>query len=116
MSWDYSELSKAAKVAGGPEAFVNKIEEESRKLGRAEGRSDMVPVIWLALAAGYGITKLIGYFKKKRAESQHALEEAKEELVNGIKEYDVLHSDDDVSGEEESVMDSAPDPQSNADD
>jgi hypothetical protein len=103
MSWDYSDMSKAAKAAGGPEAFVNMLEEESRKLGRSEGHSDMVPVVIAASAIAIGIERgivaLVNHFRKKRLESERAVEEAKEEIVNGIKEYDASHSNEDEATE-----------------
>ena len=36
MAWDYAELSKAAKAAGGPEKLVNMIEEGAKAVGRVE--------------------------------------------------------------------------------
>ena len=80
MAWDYAELSKTAKEAGGPEKLMDTVESTAR----AEGRSEMAPWIGLtAIAASgitYGITKLVRYFKEKKAISQDALKKAKEEL------------------------------------
>lgn len=93
MAWNYAELSKAAKAAGGPEKLVETIETAAK----AQGKSEMAPWIGVAAlaAAGvtFGITKLVNHFKAKNAESQEALNLAKAELVKGIKEYDAKHPD-----------------------
>lgn len=36
QKWDYAELSKAAKQAGGPEKFVEMLEAASKKSGKIE--------------------------------------------------------------------------------
>lgn len=91
MAWDYAELSKAAKEAGGPEKLLDTIES----IAKAEGKSEMAPWIWIAALAAsgitLGITKLIDHFKKKKAISQDALDKAKKELIQGIKDYDAAH-------------------------
>ena len=95
MAWDYAELSKAAKAAGGPEKLVNLIEEGGKSIGRIEGQSSMVP--WIGLAAlgasalTAGVIKLVDHFKAKKAISQAAVDEAKAELIQGIKDYDASH-------------------------
>ena len=95
MAWDYAELSKAAKAAGGPEKLVNLIEEGGKSIGRIEGQSSMVP--WIGLAAlgasafTAGVIKWREYLKEKKAISQAAVEEAKAELIQGIKDYDASH-------------------------
>lgn len=45
QNWDYAELSKAAKVAGGPEKYVEMLELASKEAGKME----MLP--WLVVAA-----------------------------------------------------------------
>ena len=98
MAWDYAELSKAAKAAGGPEKLVNLIEEGGKSIGRIEGQSSMVP--WIGLAAlgasalTAGVIKLVDHFKAKKAISQAAVDEAKAELIQGIKDYDAAHPDE----------------------
>lgn len=107
MAWDYAELSKAAKASGGPEKFVDALEAASKSVGRAEGRSEMLPVVGIAALAAAGITagvfKVVDYFKKKKEVSQAAVEEAKKELVEGIKKYDAEHPD---NIEEKTVIES----------
>ena len=95
--WDYSDLSKLAKAYGGPEKLVNHLAEEGMKAGRQQ----MVPVIVggiiISSVASVGITKLVEYLKSEKKKSSQALEEAKEELVQGIEEYDASHPDDEDS-------------------
>ena len=90
MAWNYAELSRAAKEAGGPEKFVDMLIESSK----AKGRAEMAPFIGLAVIGGIGLDKIIRYFKEKRSKSQKAIEEAREEIIKGIKEYDATHPDD----------------------
>ena len=45
QNWDYAELSKDAKVAGGPEKYVEMLELASKEAGKME----MLP--WLGVAA-----------------------------------------------------------------
>ena len=92
MSWDYAELSAEAKKNGGPEKLVEKLINS--------GKAEMVPWIGVAavggIAIGIGIQKLIDYFSAKKAESKEAVEEAKREIIQGIKAYDAEHSDQKV--------------------
>ena len=44
-NWDYAELSKAAKAAGGPEKYVEMLERASKEAGKME----MLP--WVGVAA-----------------------------------------------------------------
>ena len=93
MSWDYAELSKAAKKAGGPEKLMELITDAAKQ----EGHSEMVPVV--VLAAGIGalaalaVRKLISLFKKKRIPPEE-IEAAKAEIIQGIKDYDAEHPEE----------------------
>ena len=104
MTWDYAELSKAAKAAGGPEEYVNTIESISKEIGRAEGRSEMGT--WIGLAAfGASLLTAVGFkvaenFKQKKAVSQEAVDAAKVELVHGIKDYDAAHPENGATFED----------------
>ena len=95
MSWNYAEFSAEAKKCGGPEKYVEKLINS--------GKMDMVPWIGVGvvgvvggIAIGIGIQKLIDYFSAKMAESKEAVEEAKREIIQGIKAYDAEHSDQKV--------------------
>ena len=105
MSWDYAELSKAAKAAGGPEKLVDLITEGGKAIGRIEGQSSMVPYIGGAAVAAAVVTaaviKLNEHFKAKKANSQAAMDEAKAELIQGIKDYDAAHPEENKEAESE---------------
>ena len=88
--WDYSELSKAAKAAGGPEKLMEKLVSESKAAGRAE----MLPVVGAAVLLTAATVKVVDYFKEKRQRNETELEQAKQELIDGIKRYDEEHKDD----------------------
>lgn len=96
MSWNYAELSKAAKAAGGPEALTELLVQS--------GRNQMTP--WIAAFAligtgvGIGITKAVEFFKAKKEASDQAVEVAKQELIKGIKDYDSEHGNNVTSGKE----------------
>ena len=94
--WDYAKLSKAAKEVGGPEELINVIIEAAKDTGHKE----MLPVVGIALgigALGYaGISELVKYFKKKKKISPKAVDAAKSELIQGIKEYDAAHPEENV--------------------
>lgn len=98
MTWDYAELSKAAKEAGGPEKLMDLLIES----GKDAGHKEMLPVVAIALgigALGYaGINKLVKFFKKKKKISPEA---AKAELIKGIEEYDAAHPDESEADESE---------------
>ncbi len=91
MSWDYADLSKRAKSAGGPEKLLDLIESAAKK----DGIFSMFPWLGLALALGIGIgvsiKKLIDHFRGKKKLSKKELEQAKAELIQGIKDYDKAH-------------------------
>lgn len=95
QNWDYAELSKAAKAAGGPEKFVELLEQASKH----EGKMEMIP--WIGVAAlGAGTfsviaIKMFAYFKSKKKKNEAEIEKAKKEIINGIKEYDETHPDED---------------------
>ena len=87
QNWDYAELSKAAKAAGGPEKYVDMLEQASKDAGKME----MLP--WLGVAAvGASLLtaatiKVVDYFKSKKKKNEAEIAKAKEEIINGIKDY-----------------------------
>ena len=101
QNWDYAELSKAAKAAGGPEKFVEMLEEASRDAGKSE----MLP--WVAATAigasllTAGVIKTVNFFKAKKKKNLAEIEEAKEEIIKGIKEYDASHENKEGGDEDE---------------
>lgn len=91
MSWNYAELSKAAKAAGGPEALMEKVTEDAKQ----EGRDEMTPVVLAACAIGgllgWGVPKAVNFVKRifgKKKPSEEEISAAKAEIIQGIKDYD----------------------------
>lgn len=99
MSWNYAELSKLAKENGGPEKLVDILVDS--------GKKSVYPWLGVAFAGGIaltiGIQKVIQHFKKQHAVSPKAVEEAKRELIQGIKDYDAAHQKHDASPEKVDV-------------
>ena len=97
MAWNYAELSKLAKEAGGPEKLMNFLIESGKSIGRKE----MIPVVGIAAGIGVlgcaGINKLVKVIKIKGEISLKAVDTVKKELIQGIKDYDVElpYSEDD---------------------
>lgn len=91
QNWDYAELSKAAKAAGGPEKYVDMLEQVSRNAGKME----MLPWVGVAAAGASLLTvaaiKIVDYFKSKKRQNQEEIEKAKQEIIEGIKAYDAEH-------------------------
>ena len=91
MAWDYAELSKAAKVAGGPEKHVEMLERASRDAGKME----MLPWVGVAAVGASLLTvaavKVVDFFKSKKRQNQEDIEAAKQEIIAGIKAYDAEH-------------------------
>ncbi len=101
QNWDYAELSKTAKAAGGPEKYVEMLELTSRDAGEME----MLP--WIgAVAVGASLVtaatiKVVDYFKSKKKKNEIEIAKAKEEIINGIKEYDAMHLDEEGETQDE---------------
>ena len=89
--WDYAELSKAAKEAGGPEKDIEFLEEVNRQ----KGRSEMLP--WVGVAAlgasllTVGTVKIVNVIKSRKQIKENEIAEVKLELVEKINEYDSKH-------------------------
>lgn len=85
MKWNYAELSKMAKESGGPEKLVDVL--------IASGKKEILPWLGIAFVSGAAfavfIPKAIQYFSKKIKHIPSAEEDAaKQELIEGIKDYD----------------------------
>lgn len=89
MAWNYAELSKMAKANGGPEKLVD--------LLITSGKRKMIP--WIGVAFGAGVATAVAayrtykYLSDKKAESDTEMELAKQELIQGIKNYDATHAE-----------------------
>ena len=98
MKWNYAQLSKAAKLAGGPEKYVASLVAKSKALGVSLGRSQMYPWIWVAAAGGgllgWGISKLA---EGRRKAKEDDVQEAAAQLVKEIEAYDAAHPEEDAS-------------------
>lgn len=88
--WNYANLSKMAKTVGGPERLVEIIYDSGVKAGKA-GKYKAFILLPIAFFAGLGIRNIIEYFRNKRVASEAELETAKQELIQGIKDYDAAH-------------------------
>lgn len=94
QNWDYAKLSKAAKAAEGPEKYVEMLELASKEAGKME----MLP--WLGVAAmGASLLtattiKVVDSFKSRKKNNEAEIEKAKAEIINGIKEYDATHPEE----------------------
>lgn len=101
QNWDYAELSKAAKSAGGPEKYVELLVKASKDAGKME----MAPWIGVAAIGTSLLTataiKVVDYFKSKKKNNEAEIEKAKEEIIKGIKEYDATHPDEEGGNEDE---------------
>ena len=70
QNWDYAELSKAAKAAGGPEKYAEMLKLVSKEAGKME----MLP--WLGVAAvGASLLtaatiKVVDYFKSRKKNNE----------------------------------------------
>ena len=86
QNWDYAELSKAAKAAGGPEKYVEMLELVSKEAGKME----MLP--WLGVAAvGASLLtaatiKVVDYFKSRKKNNETEIEKAKAEETSKTSE------------------------------
>ncbi|WP_300385781.1 hypothetical protein [Clostridium sp.] len=89
MAWDYAELSKMAKANGGPEKFLDLLINS--------GKRKMFPFIGVATVVGAATTvvfqKAYKYLSDKKAESNTEMDLAKQELIQGIKDYDETHAE-----------------------
>ena len=99
QNWDYAELSKAAKAAGGPEKYIEFLEKASKETGKLE----MLPWIGAAAVGSLLLTaatiKVVDYLKSKKKSAENEILLAKEEIINGIKEYDEAHANEERNEE-----------------
>lgn len=100
--WNYAWLSELAKKNGGPEKLVEKLV--------SSGKYKMLPLVGIALLVGslatIGIQELISFLKKKKEMSDEEFEQAKRELIQGIKDYDESHNNLDEDEYNEDKKDS----------
>lgn len=85
--WNYANLSKMAKTVGGPERLVEIIYDSGVKAGRYK----VLLFLPFAFLAGLSIGGIVEHFRNKHIASDAELEAAKQELIQGIKDYDAEH-------------------------
>ena len=81
-NWSYANLSKLAKVNGGPEKLVEKIENAGFVKGVIFSGVSLFTV-WAVKRSYKAVKKYL-----TSMDSEKALESAKQELINGINAYD----------------------------
>lgn len=113
MSWNYADLSHAAKECGGPEALMRIIEDRGFQEGIKRGRIQTVLILAGPVAVTFVIKnweKIVSFFEAKRKKiTRKECEAAKDTLIQGIKEYDENHPEekpaDEPSGSQNITMD-----------
>lgn len=99
-SWNYAELSKAAKAVGGPEKYIELLEQASRQ----KGKKEMLPWLGFAVVAASlftaGTIKRINILKIHKGKNKETIEKIKRELIDGIKENDAINNEIKGGGEE----------------
>ena len=91
QNWDYAELSKAAKKAGGPEKYVEMLARANRYAGKVEMFPWMVVTAIGASIFTVAAVKISDYLGSRKRQNQKEFEEVKRELIEGIKAYDAEH-------------------------
>ena len=72
---------------------------------RNAGKMEMLPWIGVAAVGASLVTaatiKVVDYFKSKKKKNEIEISKAKEEIINGIKEYDAMHLDEEGGTQDE---------------
>jgi len=97
IHWNYAILSHMAKLNGGPEVLVEKLINS----GVIKGRKSMLPIVAGASAMSFLVGAVIRPYGDKLMHklfnnkyTPEEIEDAKKELIEGIKEYDKTHPDE----------------------
>lgn len=104
MSWNYAELSKAAKKAGGPEIYIEGLFQSGKSLGRAEVRPYLGVAGLGGALLGYAIKFIQDKRNSKKKETLVQAEVCKAELIRGIKEYDEKHCSSSDTAQSEATL------------
>lgn len=104
MSWNYAELSRMAKQAGGPELFIETLEKFNFQEGMKAGIESRNPIIALSLGGGFligcGCAWLFQWFNYKQKHSEITQEDAgkaKTQLLERMKTAEDLERwDEDI--------------------
>lgn len=100
--WNYSDLSRLAKLNGGPEMLINKIKAGSFQQGRAAGRMECLPAVLTLLLITGGVLileegpKLMNAIKSRRLNNVIIDEAATAEdiLLKEMKDADTIQNND----------------------
>jgi len=93
-NWDYAELSKMAKVNGGPEQYIGMIKDGANKAGLEKGVVIGVGIgACVAFGAMTGGKKLRNYISKRKKEKLE-LENLENDLVSELVIIDEANSEE----------------------
>ena len=93
MEWNYAELSRAAKRAGGPEKYVTNLATSAMAAGKYQGRVQMLPWVGAAFAGGGLLGFVINHFISKRKQAKLArMQDDAKQLIDGINTYNASQS------------------------
>lgn len=103
MSWNYADLSHAAKECGGPEALMKIIEGRGFQEGIKRGRIQTVLILAGPVAVTFVVKnreKIVSFCEAKMKKiTRKECEAAKDTLIQGIKEYDENHPEEEPADE-----------------
>lgn len=103
MSWNYADLSHAAKECGGPEALMKIIEGRGFQEGIKRGRIQTALILAGPVAVTFIIKnreKIVSFCEAKMKKiTRKECEAAKDTLIQGIKEYDENHPEEEPAVE-----------------
>ena len=101
QKWNYAEMTKAAKLAGGPEKYVDMLE----KAGKAAGKNEMLPWVGVAAVSASLLTlasiKIVSYFKPQKGKKEIEIINENEEIAKGRKLYDSSHKTNEKGGQDD---------------
>ena len=101
-NWDYAEMSKMAKKAGGVQKYINLLIES----GRQQGRREMIPFVVIAGCVGGGIhymyCKAKQFFFDEKQISSEEVRQAEVKIVQELENNDIA-SESDENDQEDST-------------
>ena len=94
-TWDYAELAKSAKIAGGPEKWADELEQGGVKKGRLQ----MLPWVGAAVLVTLAFYKAVNVYKEK---NQKKIDVAKQKFVEEMSDINNLQQSE-VDSEDDSI-------------
>lgn len=96
--WPYAWLSKLAKVNGGPEKLIDTIMKMGEQEGiKKAGKKNSLIGGLIGSGVTLAVVQIYNHFKSKKKVSYEEFENAKQELIDGINQYDSEHNSSDSS-------------------